>query len=84
VLTQKDFNKLQGLLQNANMDSLKFPNITCCDGVITTIIVYYNGKRKYFKSMTPPTEANNLIKYLKSVGENKKLERTNVTKNIEN
>ncbi|MBG9378411.1 hypothetical protein I5907_19390 [Panacibacter sp. DH6] len=83
TLIETDYNKLIGLLQNCNLDTLKFPDITCCDAVITTIIVYYNGQRKYLKSMTPPNEANDLIEFLTLLGDNKKLQRTNETKNIE-
>src|SRR5258706_14663412 len=53
-LDQSKYNELIGLLQNSHLDTMKFPDITCCDGIITTLIVYYNGQRKYFKSMTPP------------------------------
>lgn len=83
ILQQDDYNKLIGILQNCNLDSLKFPDKTCCDGVITTIIIYFNGQRKYFKSMKPPDIAHNLISYLNTIGNNKELEKTNETKNIE-
>ena len=82
-LLEKDYNKLLGLLQTSNLDTLKFPDITCCDGIITTIILYYNGQRKYFKSMNPPNEAKALIDFLLSIGNNKDLRITTEIKNIE-
>jgi hypothetical protein len=83
TLQQTDYNKLITLLETCNLDSLKFPSIDCCDGIITTIIVYYNGQRKYLRSMTPPQIADKLIWFLNSVGFNKKLKRTNEIKSIE-
>jgi hypothetical protein len=50
----------------------------------TTIIVYYNGKRKYLKSERPPVNANELITALKSIGNDKGLERTTEVKELEN
>ena len=84
ILSQEDYNKLLGLLLSSNIDRLKFPKSDLMDGVNITIIVYYNGQRKYLTSPEPPNEANDLIKYLTSLGDNKKLQRTNETKNIEN
>ena len=84
VLSQADYNKLFGLLQNSNIDTLKFQKSDLMDGVNITIIVYYNGQRKYLTSPEPPKEANDLIEFLTLLGNNKKLQRTNETKNIEN
>ena len=84
VLSQQDFDKLLGLLLSSNIDKLKFPKSDLMDGVGITIIVYYNGQRKYLTSPEPPNEANDLIQFLTSLGHNKKLQRTNETKNIEN
>lgn len=83
VLSQEDYNKLLELLQSCNIDALKFPNSDLMDGVETTIIIYYNGQRKYLKSPEPPSIAKDLILFLKSIGDNKKLQRTNETKTIE-
>jgi hypothetical protein len=74
-LDQSKYNKLIELLQNCSLDTLQFPDITCCDTPITTIIVYYNGDRKYFKSMTPPRIANKLILFLKTI--NRQRQRIN-------
>jgi Domain of unknown function (DUF6438) len=82
-LSQKDYNKLLKLLQSSNIDTLTFPSTTMVDVSETTIIVYYNEKRKYLKSSETPAIAKNLIIFLKSVGNNKKLKRTKETKTIE-
>ena len=82
-LNQSNYHKLIELLQNCNLDTLQFPDITCCDGPVTTIIVYYNGQRKYFKSMTPPKIAIDLISFLKTIGNDKKLIKTTETRAIE-
>ena len=83
TLDESKYVKLTELLQNCKLDALTFPDITCCDGVITTIIIYYNGQRKYLKSMTPPNIANDLILFLNTIGNDKKLVKANETKGIE-
>ncbi len=82
-LTESNYIKLIELLQKCNLDTLQFPDITCCDGPITTIIVYYNGQRKYLKSMTPPEIAIDLISFLETIGNDKKLVKTSETRAIE-
>lgn len=84
LLSQEDYNKLLGLLHSCNIDNLNFPSSDMMDGIETTIIVYYNGQRKYLKSPEPPNSAKELIAFLKSLGDNKLLKRTNDTKCIEN
>lgn len=64
TIKNKDYNKLIRLLKNCDFDSLKFPEVLCCDSSIKTIILSYNGKYKRFKSMIPPQEVNNLITFL--------------------
>jgi hypothetical protein len=58
------FNKLVNELQNINLDSLKYDKINCCDGSIITLIIYYNGKRKYLKSMVLPESTDSLVSTL--------------------
>jgi hypothetical protein len=82
-LNPANYTMLIVLLQNCNLDTLKFPDITCCDGIITTIIIYYNGQRKYLKSMTPPEAANQLILFLNAIGNDKKLVKADEIKSIE-
>jgi len=83
ILEQAKYNKLIELLQNCDLDTLQFPDITWFDAPITTLIVYYNGQRKYFKSMTPPKVVNELILFLKAISNDKKLIKTDETRTLE-
>ena len=47
VIDEINYQKLELLLKTCNLNTLEFDGANCCDGSITTIIVYYNGKRKY-------------------------------------
>lgn len=82
-LGQPQYSKLIELLQDCYLDTLEFPNVTCCDRPVITIIVYYNGQRKYLKSMTPPERAKELISFLKEIGNDKSLIKTNEKRTIE-
>lgn len=77
LLSDSLFNKLAGELNTIGLDSLSFDGATCCDGSVITIIVYYDGKRKFLKSMFPPEKANNLIHYLYEACTSKQLKRVN-------
>ncbi|MEI9945886.1 MAG: DUF6438 domain-containing protein [Chitinophagaceae bacterium] len=68
VLDIDTYNDLLQILEKSDYTNLKFPDITCCDGVITTIIIYSNNKRTYLKSMTPPKESSALIAFLHKLG----------------
>ena len=70
------FIKLAEELQSIGIDTLKFDGVNCCDGSVKTIIVYYNGKRKYLKSMFPPKIAENLIDRLNNICRNYNFKRT--------
>lgn len=79
-------NKYQELLneiENIGLDNLKFDGLDCCDGSIKTIIVYYNGKGKFLKSMRPPREADRLISILRFIDESTKTQRTDKKFTIE-
>ena len=65
--TDSNFRRLDSIIQNIGIDTLKFNNLTCCDGVLYTIIVYYDGEKKILKSMFPPEKANDLISTLYSI-----------------
>ena len=82
-LDQTKYNKLIELLQDCQLDTLEFPDVTCCDRPVITIIVYYNGRRKHLKSMTPPEKTKELISFLKEVGNDKSLIKTNEKRTIE-
>lgn len=64
TVKSKDFNKLTRILKKCNFDSIKSPEILCCDSSIKTIIVSYNGKYKRFKSIILSHELNDLITFL--------------------
>ncbi|GEM_PF-3459926 len=82
-LEHNDYKKLITLLGAANLHNLNFPNVTCCDAPIITIIVYFNGQRKYFKSMTPPNDAQELVTFLKTIGTDKSYNITCILKSLE-
>jgi len=63
-LSDRLLNELVKSLKTCNLETLKFEDIDCCDGSIFTIIVYYNGKRKYLKSMFPPRISQSLTNKL--------------------
>jgi len=70
------YTQLDNILQTIGIENLNFNNSTCCDGSIKTIIIYYNGKRKYLKSMFPPERADTLISTLYKICTMNKLIRT--------
>jgi hypothetical protein len=84
TLTREQHIKLVEVLKKSNLDSLQFTPVGIADIPETTIIVYYNGKRKYLKSAKPPVAANDLISLLKSMVDDKGLERTTDVKELEN
>ena len=53
VLSQSEYDKLLAHLQKSNIDILKFPDVTCCDGVITKISTCVkkscSSSKKWFK-----------------------------------
>ncbi|MFT3795474.1 DUF6438 domain-containing protein [Flavobacterium sp.] len=61
------YNKLLKELRTIGLDTVKFGGPDCCDGSIKTIVVYYNGKRKFLKAMFPPEHAHALIATLQDI-----------------
>ena len=74
---------LSAALISSNYVNLKFPPIYCCDGAITTIIVYANGKRTRLSSMLPPREADQLIEFLHDLSLNLKIPPTSENLDLE-
>ena len=70
------YAELEHFLSNSGYYNWIWPEDTCCDAVITTIIIHANGKRTRFISMTPPNEAKAFIDYLFEFGMNIKIPRT--------
>lgn len=83
VVDDSLFSKIQQELENVNLDRLTFDGTLCCDAPVITIIIYCNGKRYYFKSMTPPEEAKKLIDLLYKVCSATHLHRTKTHLEIE-
>jgi hypothetical protein len=48
------------------------------------MIIYYDGKRKFMKSMFPPTQANQVIETLYNICKKSALTRTTQNISIEN
>ena len=77
------FNKVSNQLDAAEIDELEFDGVTCCDGSVRTLIVYYNGKKKVLESMFPPDEARNLLKSLDDICRNNSFPKTHGSFKIE-
>jgi len=82
-ISDRQFKELISELENIGLDNLKFDGRNCCDGSTKTIIIYYNGKRKFLKSMFPPREADKLISLLRYIIETNMTQRTNQKFDIE-
>ena len=82
-LSEDDYKQLIDMLQSVDINTLEFPGVFCCDNVITTIIVYYNHKRKYLRSMEHPRKADELISFLLKIGKVYPLAKTNQEHKIE-
>lgn len=82
-VSDRQYNELVAELENVGPDNLDFDGRDCCDGSTKTIIIYYNGKRKFLKSMFPPREADKLISVLRQICESTVTQRTNQTFDIE-
>jgi hypothetical protein len=82
-LDSEQLSELITILQTSNLKTLTFPERTGADGPTTTLIIYYNNRRKYLKSMFPPTIAEKIIEYLYLVTEKAKYERTDDIREIE-
>ena len=83
VANDSSFNKLSGIVNSIGLDTLNFKWADCCDAPITTIIVYYDGKRRNFASMFPPEKARPLIDALMEICQHSQVKRTKETFAIE-
>lgn len=84
VLDEPTYNALLDMLVKTKYDEVEWPGVTCCDGVITTLIVYAKDKRTYLKSMTPPEEARPLVALLRKIALETQLQRTDKKMELEN
>ena len=84
VISKPNLTKLAHHIQTCNLDKLEFDGQLCCDGSIVTLIIEYNGKRKYLKDMFPPRIASNLIDHLYHICEDSNLTKVRSTFEFEN
>lgn len=75
-ISDSTYNKLVENIQTCNLQTIEFADRLGMDGSIQTIIIYYNGKRKYMQSMFPPTIADNLIDFLYNICKNNSFNKT--------
>ena len=78
-LTDNEFKKLIEVVNHINWDTIKFPQIFCCDGPVKTIVISYKTKHIRFKSMQPPKETNELFSYLVAIGSRTSLKKSGKT-----
>jgi len=84
VINHTTFAILDKELRTIGLDRLEFDGTSCCDGSLITIIVYYEGKRKFLQSMFLQDKANKLIAILYDICEKSTLIRTTQIFDIEN
>lgn len=77
TLNEPVFDQLINELETIGLETIEFDGSDCCDGSVITIIVYYDGKRKFLKSMDPPHKADNLISIFEEICRTSILERSN-------
>ena len=71
------FQPLLHALLTTNLRNLKMDSQLCCDGSLKTMIVYFNGQRKYFKTMFTPRMTDRLLIALYRICRNSNGKRTN-------
>ena len=81
VLSNQKYNELLNEIKKT--DTLKFEGQNCCDAPLKTIIIYYNKKRKYVRTMFPPEEAQKLVDLLYEVCRSENLSKSEETFEIE-
>ncbi|WP_163356869.1 DUF6438 domain-containing protein [Dysgonomonas sp. 25] len=82
-LSESNYTYLLNLLKNCDLDTLEFPESNIMDLSKTTLIIYYNGKQKYLKSVEIPDKAEELVNFLNVIGNNRELERTEEIRQLE-
>ena len=64
------YDSLINALQTCSLRTLRMRTVECCDGGILTMIIYFNGQRKYFKTMIRPQIATELVRSVYSITRN--------------
>lgn len=82
-ITNQTLDELNHHIKTCNLEKLVFNGGLCCDGPIITIIIAYNGKKKYLKSMFPPRLASNLINHLYFICDHSDLHRSDAKFELE-
>lgn len=65
IMSDKKYAEL--IAEIKRTDTLKLEGPNCCDAPIKTIIIYYNKKRKFVRTMFPTEEAKKLVALLYEV-----------------
>lgn len=60
-IPSSSYDSLINALQISSLRTLRMRDVQCCDGGILTMIIYFNGQRRYFKTMVQPHIARNLV-----------------------
>lgn len=64
VLDDDTYKELIYQLQNCNLRTLRFGDIKGADSQMVTLIIYFNGVRKYLKSLAPPQISKELVTFI--------------------
>lgn len=64
VLDDSTYKQCISLLQNSSIRRLRFGDVEVKDSPEVTLIVYFNGERKYLKSTFTPRVANDLLSFI--------------------
>ncbi|MDQ6482585.1 hypothetical protein [Dyadobacter sp. LHD-138] len=64
VLDDDTYKELIHQLQTCNLRTLRFGDIKGADSPVITLIVYFNGRRKYLKSIAPPRISDELVTFI--------------------
>lgn len=70
-------------IQTSNLKTLFFTDTCISDLPLQTIIIYYNGQRKYLKSKLPPVIVSNLVQFLNQLYDRAPLTKTQEKKQLE-
>lgn len=76
VVSNSTYDSLVSLLQNCNLRQLEFNPVLCCDLPLITLIIYYNGQRKYLQSIYPSPLAEDFIHFMYDIDKRVSLTKT--------
>jgi hypothetical protein len=83
MISDQMYDKLINLLQISDIENLRFSNALSSDLPTTTIIIYYNGTRKYLKSKIIPVQAFKLVEFLYNSWKSLNLQRIKAPSHFE-